>query len=213
MAVTYVGNVRWEQASEIVWATNEWGLDTARIPYRGAVTGKKAFEDKLRRWSPMASYPRMYLTHYNDDGGLNFPTVDLHFIGIRRDVPLPKIVDTTTVQTVSTSASVDVDGPPTQVQMEASYVTSRSTFQWIEIQNPPANPRYNYVRNGVPTRLMGYRVSAPTSSSGTIPYATFVELYNSLRTETVVSDYTRDEMVPGAIWQCAVTVDNLLVGS
>jgi hypothetical protein len=213
MAVRFIGDVTWRDASEIVWSTNDYGLDIARIPYRGAVTGKKAFEDKLRRWMPILAYPRMYMTHYSDDGGLIFPTVDVHFVGIRKDVPPPRITDTTTWQVVSTTASVDVDGTPTDVSMEATYVTSRTTYQWVEISQPSPNPRYSTVRNAVNPTPRSYKIRGDDGGPVTVDYSTFVTLFNSLRREVIASDYVRDEIVEGRIWQCSIVVDQILTGA
>lgn len=210
MPVTFQGNVAWMQASEIVWTTDAFGLDQARIPYRGAVTGKKAFEDRLNRFEPMASYNKMYLTHHSDDGALIFPTVDLHFIGFRNGVPPPpKIVNSKTLQSVSTSGNVGEE----QVSMEATYYASRTTYRWIEIQKPTIHPRFSAVLEAADPDLVGWRVTAKGTSSGTVGYAAFVTLYNSLRRVVTVADYVREEVVPGRIWACDCVVDQLLMGS
>lgn len=215
---TFIGNYQFMQMSEVVWTSDANGLDQARIPYRGAMFLKSAFEDRLNRFAPMATFPKMYLVQHSDDGNPLFPTVDLHFIGFRRGVPPPvKIVNGRTLQTVSTSATIniEVDGveTPTAVSMEASYFGSRTSYRWIETQKPPANPRYSTVLEAVSPAPFAWRVSGPGSSAGTVSYAAFTAAFNSLRSQVTVSDYVRDEVVPGKIWACESVVDLLLVGS
>lgn len=208
--VTFIGQYQFIQMSEVIWTTDAHGLDQARIPYRGAMFLKKAFEDRIKRFAPMAAFPRMYFIQHSDDGHPLFPTVDLHFIGFRNGTPPPvKIVNSRTLQTVSTSATVAEE----QVSMEATYYASRTSYRWIETQKPPAEPRYRSVLEAVPPTPFGWRVSAKGTSSGTVNYAAFVAAFNSLRQQVNVSDYVRDEVVPGKIWACECVVDAVLVGS
>ncbi len=216
--MTYVGNVQFEKVSEPIWSTEAHGMDQAILPYRGAAPLKPDFEATLVNFAQLADHPRMYLVGYSDDGDPIFPTVDLRFIGVRGAIPPVKLVNSTVLQTVSTSGMVqgkDSEGADIEVQasMEATYYASRTTYQWIEDKIPALTPRYATVIAAVSPRPVGYRISAPGTASGTVNYSAFVTLLNTLRQEERVTDYTREEVVPGKLWACESTVDYILSGS
>lgn len=209
----YIGNCRFQQASEPIWDRTIYGLDTARIPVQGAAPLKKAFEDKAKMGMGMPGYPRMFLERTSDDGNEIFPTVDLIYVGVRDQQRDARAVDSVTLQTVSTTAvPVSGDFAGQTVSMEATYYASRTQYQWAEFQNPADYPRYSIVNRPLVPKLISHRVQAP-GGAATVPYDVFVTLYNSLRAESVVSDYVRNPIVPGKVWECESVVDLLLVGS
>lgn len=202
----YIGDVTFRQASEIVWTTSDFGLDQARIPYRGAAPLKDAFEAGIVKFHPLPGYARMYMTHISDDGDVIFPTIDVHYIGVRGTIPLPKITNSRVVQTVTTSTTHEDQN----YTLEATYFASRTNYQWIETTVPPITPRYGPVQMAAPVQPFRYHTEG--GDGGLIPYAAFVAAFNNLVLETVISEYTREEVVPGKIWQCEATADQMLQG-
>lgn len=217
----FIGDVTWRQAGDPVWTTSDFGLDQARIPWRGAITLKKDFEDEIVKFGTMPGYDHMYLTHISDDGALIFPTVDMHYIGIRGSTPQPVITNSRVVQTVTTSGTttvtvIDENGEETEqersITLEATYYSSRTSYRWIERQVPLLNPRFKDVLMAAPIQPFGYRTEAPGAGNTLVEYQHFITLFNQLAVRDIVSDYTREEVIPGKIWQCEAVIDRILIG-
>lgn len=220
--ITYTGNVAFEEAGDPVWTVDHYGLDSCRWPWQGAEFLEKAFVDGLIRFQNIANHPRVYLMGWGNDQNPIFPTVELTYSGLRNGrLPPAKAVDSKSVQTVQaviTAATGKYSGK--QITMELTYRASRTQYNWIEDSLPNKNaPLYGTVRNPVdPLNLsngaiLQRRVTDDKGAVGSLDIGTFTQLMNALLKVTEVSDYTSEEIVPGALWACSSTADYVLKGT
>lgn len=214
-------NAGWIQAARPEWSVNGWDVDEARVTWRGPAPGKKGFEDQLIKFASMPpcfasgdpAYPQMWLKSWANGGGtVNFPAVDLSFLGFRGGtIPIPKNVNSNSAQ-VAQGAGRDSFGDV--VSATIKYIASRTVWTWFETAIPELSPPppYNTVDQAINpiNTIYGFSITGATSSgsySNLIPYSALVAVLNSLVLERVVTDYDREPLIPVKLYACRSTVE------
>lgn len=215
MAITYKGNVTWEETEDLVWSVDNWGVDQAVSVWRGSRDLKKQFEDSLQRFSPLPGFPGMQLARWNNQTYVPvFPGIALVYIGFRSGTipPVKKVNDLTTQsasgQGIDTASGDEVNGT-------FLYRAARTTYTWFETKKPALTSKYNTVEDT--TDPLSRISSSQIFNTGdgrqiySVPISAFVAVFNSLRRVIVVSSYSTEELIPGALWGCKADVDYKLL--
>jgi hypothetical protein len=215
MAVRYLPNIEWQQVEEPAWGVNNWEMDVARVTFAGPRPKMKAFQDRLDRdrWSVMPLFKTMWLADWsNNNSSQVFPRIDLTYIGFRSgNVPPARPVDGISLQSVQASGTDPVSSD--EVSGSFSFKASRTTWTWFERREPALTPRHTTVRKPIDplTQIQGYSFTNSTGEAvNSIPYSSFVSVFNSLSRVVNVSSYECEMMVPGTIWACRSEIDYML---
>ena len=211
MAIKYVGNVQWEETEELQWSVDNWGVDQAVSVFRGALSLKKQFEDSLQRFTPLPGFPGMQLARWNNVAYVPvFPGVALVYIGFRNgSIPPVKKTNDLVVQSAQGQGTDTATGD--EVSGTFLYRAARTSYQWFETKKPALQSRYNTVDDTTDprTRVINYSIQKVSDGSNlnNVPYSSFVAIFNSLVPRVIVSTYSTEELIPGALWGCRADVD------
>lgn len=215
MSVIFNGNTNWIQRAPTLWQVDSWGVDHARILFRGRLTGKDAFENSLLKWGSMPGFPQMRLEGWNSiEMTPSFPGVELHYVGFKNgSVPQVRFTDGNSAQSaqgtgVDTATGANVSGT-------FIYRAERTTWTWFENAEPSTVPRYGTVRHLVDpmSNILGYSIQDDDTGKelNTIPFSAFVAVFNSLRRVMVPSSYEREMIIPNLVWACRADIDYKLL--
>lgn len=209
--IIFRGDTNWQQVKQAEWSQDSWGLDHARVLYRGPSTKKIAFNNNIRRWGAMIGYPGMKLEGWSDAIITpSYPGVEFQFVGFRSgNLPPVKPVDSFSTQVAQGQGRDTATGR--NVSGSFTYRASRTTYTWFETSLPnPQNPRYAIPRNALNplSQILSYSIQDDNGKKvNTIPFSAFTAVFNSLSVGIQVSDYEREEIIPKALWACRSTVD------
>jgi hypothetical protein len=215
MSIIFRGDTRWQQVKQTEWTIDSWGLDRARVLFRGPSTGKKAFEDRLVRWENMPNYPGMKLESWNSviitD---SYPGVEKMYVGFKSGaLPPAKPVDGYSTQTAQGAGTDTATGR--KVSGSFTYKASRTTWTWFETTLPnPVTPRYASVQNPVDPfdSITSYSIQDDTGRrTNSVPLSAFTAVFNSLVKRVMISDYVREQIQPNALWACSCVADYVIV--
>lgn len=93
MAVTFVGNVAFEQSAPEQYGLHSSGLDSLAVQFRGSVSNLSGFMATRSRWQASTLDSNFFLDSWESDGDRVFPTVTCHYIGCRGGAPPPPLED------------------------------------------------------------------------------------------------------------------------
>lgn len=208
--VEFKGNTDWEQSAEIEWSVDNWGVDHAKVLYRGRRTAKEAFENKIRRWSSLPNFPKVLLAGWQ---GTNitpsFPGIEFGYVGFRSGTPPPRrAIRGVSIQTANGEGIDTASGQ--QVSGTFTYLASRTSWYWFETKVPPLLCPYPQVLDNTDplSRIIRYSIQVGDTgrTTNSIPYSSFVAVFNSLRRGAFVSDYICEQINPD-LWACSADVD------
>lgn len=214
MAVDYLGQTNWEQVEQIEWSSESWTHERARVVFKGRATARTRFENTLRRWQTMPGFPLMRLDNWQSiNSSPCFPSVELFYIGLKsKNLPPVKAVNGTSIQSAQGQGTDTVSGQT--VSGTFVYRASRTTYTWFTDREPPATSPYFLTErplNPLQNILVYHMEDATTGRRvNTIPYSSFVAVFNSLIIANVVSNYEREPVVPGILWACRADVDYMI---
>ncbi len=155
MAVTYVGDVAFEDAMEPRAGKSDWGMDTLTRKMKGASTLLTAFLGTLNQ-GDIYFYrgQNFYLQTWEADDDPVFSTVTLNHKGLRSGIPAPAAVDETTIQTTSIGADIsslsitNADGTTAKTATrDIEFYCPQTTWRYITNGRPTA-PTYSTIANG-----------------------------------------------------------------
>lgn len=227
--IHYNGNDAWQPRHMPKWSSGGFGTDKATVTWSGSRTKMEAFKRTLEglQWASMApfsyegavqfpGFPLMFFDTYSDSGGTDsFPEIDLSYVGFRDNaIPTAKGIDSTSFQSANGAGTyTNSDDEAVKVSGTFYYMASRTTWTWFETSPPQLTPRYASVNDAINpfNRVIGYSITDDTGKAvNTIPYAAFVAVFNSLVPSYRISEYTKEDLVPGKLWACSSTIDWLL---
>lgn len=240
MPISYTNDTDFIEIGPPKWGKGGWGLDSLRLKYQGGRAELDAFLASLVDWEPSALDGGMYLdTFANDDDPVQ-PTVDVSYIG-RRGGVLPEVQTKQgfTLQTASFQDSGDgalqLDVLYRSPNTSMSWIGTSDAMTYSGFTNPgeivvvqrrvnghlPILFRYaDAVRNSLAyaraTDEQRARIDAfLEDNQGLIDAAAdrLIAFFNSLFiTNTIVTDFTAVELVPGEYYQCTSTTSEILEG-
>jgi len=157
-------------------------------------------------------YPMMRASGWiGSEDSPSFPGVIIKYIGFKSGtVPPVKIVDGVTSQSASGSGLDNSTEPPREVSGTFLYRASRTSYTWFETSTPPPYSRYQTVRFPIDplSQIDSYSIQDSGGSSvHNVPYSAFITILNSMIRKVIVSNYEREELVPGLLWGCQADVD------
>ncbi len=216
--VTFIDDCEWSPMCLPVFGGGGYDLDSARVPWHGRVDKKVAFLATLKRFQPLSQeYPQMFLASIDDDQDPVFPTITLNYTGFRvnggNGIPPAKGVDSSIVSVLSV-ISTGFDslglGP---LQFTGNYLVPRTTWTWYANTTPnPTLPQYRTARGGISPLSTLYNCTTPNGTPVSPAVAIKYASLGKLKTKSTISDYQKNDVIPGKVWQCSCTVDLFLVG-
>lgn len=211
--VKYTGSSNWQQVERPVWSVDHWGVDRARVLWRGRATAKDAFEKSLKPWSVMPDFNTMKQEGWTSSIITpSYPGVEITYIGFRSGVvPSVKVTDSVSTQ----QATVSGTDPDTSVSFSGPvvYKASRTTYQWFEKTEPPPIPRYRTVRKKVDPELVLQNAIPEDNALGASAINDALKaILKAMPKEEVVSDYDCEMIVPNQLWACRSSIDYRLKG-
>lgn len=228
MSINFIPLISWRPVEMPKWTMGSFGTDRASVLYRGPRTTMETFRATLDglRWSKMTGYSEGTLVHWTEYAGMyledwsdgsgspNFPGIELHYVGLKTGrVPVAHALDRVTEQSAQgsgTHAGKTVSGT-------IKYRAACTDWTWIETAEPPDVPREAYRHVNAASspfeNITGYSItdSATGKPVNTISLADLGTVLNALAAVETVTGYTADLIVPGKLWGCSATVENLLV--
>lgn len=222
MAIEFIGNCEWQRVTDPQWTVDSWGVDTAKLLFRGRRDKKLAFEKAIQRFQTMPGFSQFRMEQWSNSGGTeNLPGVEFSYKGfLSGTTPPVKIVNSNTRQSAQGSGTDTSTDNPTSGQTISGtvyYRSYRSTYTWFETSSPAATPRYTAVQGPSTIQagdILGYNVKAGNGADAySVNSLTFAQLYavlNSLAPRTIYSDYQREPIINGALWGCSVSCDLIL---
>jgi hypothetical protein len=209
--ITFTGNTSWEQAKQTEWSVDSWGVDHAKLLWRGRSTLKDAFENNLRKFEGMPGFPLMKLEGWNSTIlSPSFPGVELNFIGLKSGtVPEAKCSQSLTLASAQGQGTDSITGR--QVSGSFNYLASRTSWSWFERQLPPILcPKTEILDRTDPlSRIVSYSIqdSATGQANNNILYSAFVAVFNTLVRKVLVTNYEYEEVFPDNLWACKCDID------
>lgn len=224
MPVTFrPASQQWIESGDPEWTVNGWDMDVASVLWRGPRTGSDSFLASIVKFAGMPGFARMWLESYDKTNITpSFPGVQKRFIGFRDgNIPPQRRVNGTSSQVVTATGVDNAPSSPTfglTLSGTFTYLASRTTWTWFETSTPAITARYNTVDQAIDplSRLQNVAIQPAIGTDGQIiqpTYSSFVQIYNNLARELVVTDYEREELVPGTFWACRSQVEYRLRGS
>lgn len=143
MAITYKGNVTFDDAMEPRAGKSDWGMDTLTRRMKGASTLLAAYLATLVQGDTYAyNSHTYYLQTWEPDDDSVFATVTLSYKGLNAGIPAASAVDETTIQT--TSISTD---SPEKATRDIEFYSPQTTWRYIN-SGRPAFASYGSIANG-----------------------------------------------------------------
>lgn len=208
--VEFSGDTIWRQAQQAEFTTDSYGVDSARVLWRGRSTLYESFQNSLKRWESMPGYPMMRLQ--GSTGQIitpSFPGVELNFIGFRDgSVPPDRHIGGRSLQSATASAIDRATGR--EVSGTFYYYASRTSYVWYEKQQPPeVCPKTEVLDKQDPLKsILWYEIiDSGTGTPRRVPYSAFVAVFNQLRRGIFVTDYSYEEVFPNDLWACRCDLD------
>lgn len=208
--VRFLQDTAWKQATRAEWSTDSYGVDNARVLWRGRADQFELFQNRIKRWEHMPGYSSMRLQGYNGQNITpSFPGVEFNYIGFRDgSVPPDKHTGGNSIQSATASALDRATGR--EVQGTFYYKASRTSHVWFEKQIPPVVcPKTEILDKTDPLATVIWHeiIDAGTGTPRRVPYSAFVAVFNVLKRGVFVTDYTYEEVVPNDLWACRCDLD------
>lgn len=217
MATKFIGDVEWEVAEPTLYNVDNWGLDEAKVLYRGAAPKMAAFADTLPRFGSLAPHPSMYLVHWDVVNITpSFPGIELVYKGFRSGtIPPVKISDGVSLQTAQGEGTDSTFDPARKITGSFLYRAQRTSYNWFEKQDPHGQCRYSTVRIKINplSQIIAYHMSDPETGEpiNWVRYSSFIAVFNHLLVQEIVSDFGCEEVIPRTLWACHSDVDYKIV--
>lgn len=213
MAVKFIGDVSWRQARQIEWTIDSWGIDHAKVLYRGNSRQKDAFEDSLRKWDGMPARTAMKLAGWTSNIITpSFPGVELEYIGFRNGaVPQAKPEKSLTLTSAQGAGTDTTTGR--NVTGTFQYLASRTSWTWYMTTKPPEycpiTEMLDMTHPLSKDRIISYSLQDEETGKPTnrVNYSAFVAIFNSLVARKVVTSYDSQCLFPDSLWACKCDID------